>query len=481
MLRLPQHAGTLTIRNLYLRGLEEGIYASDPGNNGLNGEGGEVRIENCYARNNNVQQYRIGSDNSYVKDSVAHVDDVPVAADNGGTYARGIWAKEGGSPLTVDNCDVLLEHDQAGNCLHEDDDTECATVDVTDSQLDACCGADGVYYTNCGTINKTNVGSSPDVSVPSGVPTTAEGAANGPQNDKGGGGSSSDQLEIVAASGASDVTYTFDVYGNVSKNLSNGDNSAEDGTADTITDNGDGTYTVDGITGNGYGDTYDYDGSLGNWSSDHAETDYTLSVNGSEIQPSDIGGGGSSATVVDDFEDGNLSEYGFDRGSSGASVVSSPTHSGSHALEYAGTNTEAISTSGLNAYPSAGDTVSFWVRGSGGAAKTNLSYGVQDHTNRYFVRVNISADNLALYRLEGGSSTELAADWSTPALSQDAWYELEVQWATDGTHTLTLLDSSGSQLTQVSTTDTTWSSGGVGFDAYLGSGESAYFNDVTIE
>jgi hypothetical protein len=192
--------------------------------------------------------------------------------------------------------------------------------------------------------------------------------------------------------------------------------------------------------------------------------------------------GDSSTTVVDDFEDGDLSEYGFDRGSSGASVVSSPTHSGSYALEYTGTNVEAISTSGLNAYPAAGDTFSFHVRGSGGTEKTNLTYGVQDHANRYFVRVNVADDNFKLYKWESNSTPgPLGSQTSGFTLSQDAWYRVEVQWSTDGTHTVTLLDASGNQLAQISGSDSTWTSGGVGYDAYLGSGESAYFDDVQIK
>ena len=184
--------------------------------------------------------------------------------------------------------------------------------------------------------------------------------------------------------------------------------------------------------------------------------------------------------IVDNFEDNDLDEYRFDRGSSGASVVTSPTKTGSHALEIAGTSTEMISTSWLPHYPSAGSTISYWVRGTGGADDLNLSYGVQDHTNRYFVRVDIANNDLFLFRYEGGNSYQLAED-ATVSLSQDAWYEVEVEWARDGTHTVTLFDNSGTQLAQISATDSTWSSGGIGYDAYLSSGEAVYFDSVTIE
>ena len=191
------------------------------------------------------------------------------------------------------------------------------------------------------------------------------------------------------------------------------------------------------------------------------------------------GEGSPTAGFSDDFEDGDLSEYGFDRGSSGASVVSSPTHSGTYALEYAGTNAEAISTSGLDAYPSAGDTFSFWVRASGGGDNINATWGVQGHDDRYYAKLKPDSGGLYLFTYKNGSGDQ--HDYATGlSLSQDAWYEIEVEWQTDGTQIVTLYDGGGSQLAQLSMTDTDWTSGGVGYDAYLGSGESAYFDDVTI-
>jgi hypothetical protein len=187
----------------------------------------------------------------------------------------------------------------------------------------------------------------------------------------------------------------------------------------------------------------------------------------------------TDSTVVDDFEDGDLSEYTFDRGSSGASVVTSPTHSGSYALQFAEDYVEAISTSGLDIYPAEGDTFSFWVRASGGANNINVTWGVQDHNNRYYAKLYPSDGKFYLFTYKDGSGSSQDGD-SGLAISQDAWYEIEIDWATDGTQTATLYDSSGSQLSQISMTDATWSSGGIGYDAYLGSGEFAYFDYVNI-
>jgi hypothetical protein len=186
----------------------------------------------------------------------------------------------------------------------------------------------------------------------------------------------------------------------------------------------------------------------------------------------------SPCNVVDDFEDTDLSEYEFDRGKSGASLVTSPTYSGAYALEISGTNTEMISMNGLDHYPAAGDVFSTWVRGTNNADRINITYGVQNHLNRYFARVNPEQGHVALYRYEDGNGT-LLADKGVP-LSQDTWYEVQIEWQTDGTHVFTLFDESGGQVAQISATDSTWTAGGIGYDAYLGDGGTVYFDHTQI-
>jgi hypothetical protein len=192
------------------------------------------------------------------------------------------------------------------------------------------------------------------------------------------------------------------------------------------------------------------------------------------------GSSDGSTLVIDDFEDGDIAEYSFDRGSAGASVVSSPTYAGSYALEITDDNTELISTSGLPNYPVAGDTFSTWVRGTNGADDLDVTYGVQDHDNRYFVNVEIQNGAIRLSKLENDSSTVLDAD-SGFSLAEDAWYELEVDWGRDGTHTVRIYNSDGSKLGQCSATDKLWTCGGFGYDAFLdSSGGTAYFDRTTV-
>jgi hypothetical protein len=200
------------------------------------------------------------------------------------------------------------------------------------------------------------------------------------------------------------------------------------------------------------------------------------------VTKEDLGGSSSpDSFVIDNFEDGGLSEYEHDPTRDGeATIVSSPTYNGSAALEIEGENAELISTSGLDAYPEAGDTFSFWVRSSGGGDNLNVTWGVQDHENRYLAKVKAETGSFYLFTTKGGDSTQHDYE-SGLSIAQDTWYEVEIDWATDGTQTVILYDSSGSQLSQISMTDTTWTSGGVGYDAYPSSGESAYFDYVTLE
>ncbi len=147
----------------------------------------------------------------------------------------------------------------------------------------------------------------------------------------------------------------------------------------------------------------------------------------------------------------------------------------------ANTATEMTSTDGLSTYPSAGETVSYWLRGDGGAADVNLSYGVQDADNRYFVRVDLANADLMLFRYEDETARRLDSDSSGYSLSQKAWYELVVDWSEEGNHMATLRDADGNHVARVSGSDGTWSSGGIGYDAYLDCGQQVVIDDVTLK
>lgn len=181
-------------------------------------------------------------------------------------------------------------------------------------------------------------------------------------------------------------------------------------------------------------------------------------------------------SAIESFEDGDLSEYNFATGKSGATVVSSPAYDGSKVLELANTHTQMNSTSGLDDYPKNGDIFSVWVRATNNAASVNFTYGVQNDHNRYFIRVNFSGGNISLHRYEGGTDTVLASD-SAVSPSYDTWYEIKIEWC-ECAHSISLRDTQGNRVSHISATDTTWTDGGIGFDAFLSSGGTAYFDYV---
>ena len=95
-----------------------------------------------------------------------------------------------------------------------------------------------------------------------------------------------DRLEILTPPDGS-VEYEFTVDGPISKVLDAGKNSAEEEN-DVITDNGDGTYTVTGLTGNGYGDTFDLEGSVTKFG--RADGQFSLFLNGTEVTIAELTG-----------------------------------------------------------------------------------------------------------------------------------------------------------------------------------------------
>ena len=539
----PDHAGELLIQEVYLAGwADNGLYGSAPGNGSDHvqpGNGGTVKVSDSYSGFNRISNFRLGTTGSYLDNCVME----------GGPH-RSFWCYY--EDTEIRNCDITGAYIDVGEDLYRKGRT--ATVTATNCRYDV-----NVDLSTSGNEFYGSSQGSPDMTLPTGVPTSALEAATGESSGGGGGGGGTtvpDSGTLTVNGGSNLSSYRFGAGGSITANsdadIGDGDtvyaNNTVSGTAKGGTDTydytggttfcnvyGDATIEIDGTafgpadlgqlpntlsvdstdsnnltdydftvsgqieksahnsasidsedtiadgTANGSvqggADSYRFSGSVSEFN--HTGGSIRLYVNGQEKDPATFPGE-SSGAVVDDFEDGDLSEYSFDRGSTGASIVSSPTHGGSYALEYAGSYTEAISTSGLGAYPAAGDTFDCWVRTSGGANNLNFTWGVQDHQNRYYVKLYPADGKMFLFTYKSGTATSQGGNTGL-SLSQDAWYRLEVQWATDGTQTVTLYDTGGTQLSQLSMTDSTWTSGGVGYDAYLSSGQSIYFDDVTIQ
>nr|WP_233340448.1 hypothetical protein [Haloprofundus sp. MHR1] len=97
------------------------------------------------------------------------------------------------------------------------------------------------------------------------------------------------------------------------------------------------------------------------------------------------------------------------------------------------------------------------------------------------MKLHFPNDNLFLYRESAsGGNDLLAISTSGFSLSEDAWYRVEIDWTTRGRHEITVYDDTGNSLTSVAAKDLRWTSGGIGFYAYVESGGSAYYDHVVI-
>lgn len=116
-----------------------------------------------------------------------------------------------------------------------------------------------------------------------------------------------DRIEIVASDDG-DVDYEFTSTDRIEKVLDNGDYSADDD--DEVFENDDGTWTVDGSTENGNGDTYDFWGEI-----EHFEPvtgEFTLFINGEETTVTELTGQepdeDTYPLTIDDFDGGTIRE-----------------------------------------------------------------------------------------------------------------------------------------------------------------------------
>ena len=79
------------------------------------------------------------------------------------------------------------------------------------------------------------------------------------------------------------MNYSFTADGEIVK----GDYAGDD---DSVTDNGDGTWTAKGVVGKGGTDDYEFNGDVDSWSVECDTEAYTLRLDGETITPSELTG-----------------------------------------------------------------------------------------------------------------------------------------------------------------------------------------------
>jgi hypothetical protein len=92
------------------------------------------------------------------------------------------------------------------------------------------------------------------------------------------------ELELIADEDAANVTYEFTVEGSVSRHATSDEAAAEEN--DTISENADGTVSVSGLSGMGYGDAFVVEGKITSMNLD--ENVWTVRYGGSEVSVGDV-------------------------------------------------------------------------------------------------------------------------------------------------------------------------------------------------
>jgi hypothetical protein len=293
------HAGTLRIDRTNIQDMpDNAIYASTPGypaDNDYNlpeGGGGVVEITNSYAADCQAAHFRLGTAGSFARNCVA------VGGEGG---HRGFLGRF--DTTRAIDCDFVG---------HSRGDVVCGTFGWP-SSTSATVSVEDCRFETVGDLTYTGdvVGEStgtPRTEPPAGVPRSPEEAAAGGADSDSSDGSTDDStgtslpstLTVETTEGGPLVEYEFTVEGTVA----NGDAADSN---DTITDEGE-TATVTGATGNGYTDSFQFEGELTDWSASVASDHYRVLVDGAEIDPTDAGG---KTLTIETTESGPLVEYEF--------------------------------------------------------------------------------------------------------------------------------------------------------------------------
>jgi hypothetical protein len=181
------------------------------------------------------------------------------------------------------------------------------------------------------------------------------------------------------------------------------------------------------------------------------------------------------STLIDDFDDGTVSEYG-----SGMKLGSSESHSGLYSGHVQSSDGYSPLGSGLSSYPSPGDSFELWMLRGSVATYASFAWGGPDYNNAYLVRHDGDGD-FYIYLKSGGGYSSLSSDTAnTYGASTVSWSRYVVDWGTNGDISVTIYDDSGVEKAFLSTTDTTYQThGGFGSVAFGGNG-GCYIDDAYI-
>lgn len=182
-----------------------------------------------------------------------------------------------------------------------------------------------------------------------------------------------------------------------------------------------------------------------------------------------------SGTTLDSHEDGDIAEYGGDTGD--FSTTNDFATDGSVGLNFTNATSghSVIIDSGITAQQ--GDLIkSDWqlanTNGLAGIVIGAQSEAGSGSYNGYVIGYDKVNNRLFIDEVSSGSIANLKLKSAT--LSAGTTYTFEVDWQTDGTIAVDVLDSSGTVVAQISATDNSYTSGGLG---YRSGKDIVYYDD----
>ncbi|PSP34259.1 hypothetical protein BRC64_01255 [Halobacteriales archaeon QH_10_67_22] len=174
-----------------------------------------------------------------------------------------------------------------------------------------------------------------------------------------------------------------------------------------------------------------------------------------DVNVSGVGAG--SDTIIDNFEDADIDEYGGDVNQ--FSTTTNPAFDGSYALQSDSIgnavkyiNTTSAPANDLPEYPREGDTFNYNFYPN--SFSTNHQYralvgfGETSGGKIYEVSIDETGDNTGNFELTVSNGDGSETSDSTFDLSTGTWYEVEVEWGTDDV-VVTLTETDGTELASV--------------------------------
>ncbi|ARS88937.1 hypothetical protein B1756_03660 [Natrarchaeobaculum aegyptiacum] len=329
------HRGAMTIKNCYIaEWTDNGIYASERDVRGT------LHVEDCYLRDNNVTSLRMCRDGSTIEGCVIeNTGNVPVAGPSDGSYAsvmsRGIWTGYGNADWEVDIVDTHIAVNSSntnGNSIAVISSQhgtwgDQSTLNLVDCEVDGT--ITGEYVT------QQNVGDDPDLTIPSGTPTSAEEAASGVSDDDSSGGSNPDEsddaddgeegeegnerlLAFVTEPDARFASYEFVAEGPVEfaeadyETPSGGTIEGGTFTAEDYVEERDDEWHAGGVTGGGQGDAFTVRGPVTALEIDQPDVMW-VELDGERMSPEEVVEKTSGEEPDDSDDDGEEGEEGNER------------------------------------------------------------------------------------------------------------------------------------------------------------------------